>query len=65
MSECSCEAVSKETVKQILQKILDIYKSDDTKRKADFFEKELPNFIESGDFTYNPKKATNNLRKEN
>jgi hypothetical protein len=44
----------KATFKRILEKILEIYNSSDETRKSDFFEKELPNFIASEDFTYNP-----------
>jgi hypothetical protein len=47
--------VPKETVAKMLTKILEIYNSDDERRKEDFFERELPMLIQSGDFSYNPR----------
>jgi len=49
------DTVPKAAVKQILEKILEVYNSGDDLRKTDFFARELPNLIASEDFTYNPK----------
>ena len=49
------ETVPKDVVKKILERILEIYNSDDARQKTDFFERELPNYIASGDFSWNPR----------
>ena len=55
MNDSSGEMMPKATVAKILQTVLDIYNSGDNTRKADFFGRELPSFLASGDFSYNPK----------
>jgi len=50
------ETIPKATVAKILAKVLEIYHSDDAARKADFFERELPNLIATENFEFNPAK---------
>jgi len=55
MNENSTDTVPKATVAKILSKILEVYNCDDETRKSDFFAKELPEYIKSNNFEYNPR----------